>query len=433
MDKNKVIAFSKKAISLLILLTSTVLITQAAYYLALPSEDEIFYGYDGVRHLIIPIVIGCLFYYSFIRFRTIYNESLRNTYLETDKKPSFLSFVFLNPEIWFDILGFAFVLFAFDTNKTYKFLTELPLYGESKATACLIFLAVLFVLNIFARYNATRLWLQNQDGKFDDYFYQGEENKSITHKGIVVPAGLSTMRFVAKKTSGTNPALNQYESDEDADYSKKAKHQSFLAAYIIYAICLVIAKYIYYILKLLLVFIIPLWKYILAAIVITAVSFFVARRINAFIKRKAFIKEIKRICVEKNYSVSEIKCGLTDIASVSKGNDFVIEINGEKYSCKFIPCIKSNVPLILRENGLGSFVHAFVFAYVQWWQYHTKFNFGFNSDHKKILIISPSSKFIYKVFERSLKELDNGDHVGDYRVYTGGSFLRSVERDCLDK
>lgn len=433
MDKNKVNTFIKKVFSLVILLTSTVIITQAAYYLALPSEDEVFYGYDGVRHLIIPIVICCLFYYSFIRFRTIYNEDLRNTYLATDKKQGFFAFVFKNPEIWFDLIGFAFVLFAFDTNKTYKFLTEFPLYGENKATVYLIFLAVLFVLNVIARFNATRLWMQNQEGNFSDYFYQGEENKNITHKHVIVPGQFAVMRFVAKKTSGTNPALNQEENGGDADYSKKAKNESFMALYVIVTLSIFIARYVYYILKLLLVLIVPLWKLILAVVIILSVALFVARRINALIKRQAFIKEINRICKEKNYSISEINCGLTDITSVSKGDDFVIEINGEKYSCKFIPCIKSTVPLILRENGLGSFVHAFVFAYVQWWQYNTRFNFGYESEHKKILIISPSSKFIHKVWERSLKELDNGDYVGDYRVYTGGSFLRAVERNCLDK
>ncbi len=426
----------KSLISLLALIISTVLIAASCYDVSLPSEEEILYGYDGVRHLIIPIVVCCLFYYSFIRFRTIYNEKLRNTYLAADKQPNFFTFVFGKPEIWFDILGFALVLFMFDLNKTFRFLTEFPLYSgvsNGKALVCSISLLVLLLLNVFARYNATRLWVQNQEGIFDDYFYQNEDNKDITHKGVVVPAQFATMRFVAKKTSGTNPALNQSEFENNADYSKRAKSKSFLALYVIVIFSIFIARYIYYILKLLSVFLVPLWLYILTAIVICIVTLFLARRINAFIKRKFFVKEIKRICKEKNYSVSEIKCGLSDIVSVNKENDFEIVIDGNKYSCKFIPCIKSTVPLILRENGLGNFVHAFVFAYVQWWQYHTKFNFGWESDCKKILIISPSSKFIYQVVDRSLKELDNGDFVGDYRVYTGGSFLRSVERNCLDK
>ena len=152
----------KRLASLLILIISTVLFSLASYDVSLPTEDEIFYGYDGVRHLIVPAIICCLFYYSFVRFRTIYNESLRNKYLQSEKKQNFFTFVFGNPEIWFDILGFAVVLFAFDLDKTFGFLTEMPIYGENKAIVCLISLAVLLILGVLARYNASRLWAPSE-------------------------------------------------------------------------------------------------------------------------------------------------------------------------------------------------------------------------------------------------------------------------------
>ena len=87
--------------------------------------------------------------------------------------------------------------------------------------------------------------------------------------------------------------------------------------------------------------------------------------------------------------------------------------------------------MIINQDGSGIRIHAFVFAGIKWFQKDVKFDFGYESKYKKVLIIHPNSKFVCTVKNGGITELDNGDRVGDYYVYTAQSFLNNINRDSI--
>ena len=50
-----------------------------------------------------------------------------------------------------------------------------------------------------------------------------------------------------------------------------------------------------------------------------------------------------------------------------------------------------------------------------------------------MLIANPVSKYMCKLSDEMLAELDNGDDIGEYKIYTGTSFINALSRDCLGK
>lgn len=67
--------------------------------------------------------------------------------------------------------------------------------------------------------------------------------------------------------------------------------------------------------------------------------------------------------------------------------------------------------------------------------YHRFFRFGFSGEDcdGKLLIVLPAPKEIYRRKNGRISSCDNGDRVGDYRIYTGSAFLNAFDRECIDR
>ena len=59
--------------------------------------------------------------------------------------------------------------------------------------------------------------------------------------------------------------------------------------------------------------------------------------------------------------------------------------------------------------------------------------FGYDSEHSKILIINPVPKKLFCHFGNKIAEIDNGDRVGDYKIYTATAFIRAIETDTVER
>jgi hypothetical protein len=112
-------------------------------------------------------------------------------------------------------------------------------------------------------------------------------------------------------------------------------------------------------------------------------------------------------------------------------------------------------------NGTAAFLVKIRFLRLVLFSYTKSFDFSYEADCKKVLIINPipqrvllpRAEFSDLLDERSMltgrtarraivtevsnkstdsHELDNGDIVGGYEIYSARAFLNALERDCID-
>ncbi|MBQ7171110.1 MAG: hypothetical protein IJR89_02410 [Clostridia bacterium] len=168
---------------------------------------------------------------------------------------------------------------------------------------------------------------------------------------------------------------------------------------------------------------------------IAAFFLFVAliRRIRALSKRRGALRRLRESCRENGFSLSPIRRPYRSLFRLRAEEDFTVTARGVRYSCKLIPAVRRGLPLQLSGDGIARYIHNIRIRGVTLFSWSTTHRFGYETEDKKILIVNPVPAKLLGFFEGKPFPLDNGDRVGDYLVYTPGSFLHMLELDCVEK
>ncbi len=154
---------------------------------------------------------------------------------------------------------------------------------------------------------------------------------------------------------------------------------------------------------------------------------------RALRKRKAFVQQLGAICTAKGLGVPAIAHPYRSLFSAIDGESFSLTVDGVRYSCKLVSAMKRNDPLFLYENGACKFVHTVRFARMTLFTHIKTDRFGYEAEGMKLLIINPIPKKVYFGKNGRSDLIDNGDRVGEYKIYSASAFLGALERDCLDR
>lgn len=159
---------------------------------------------------------------------------------------------------------------------------------------------------------------------------------------------------------------------------------------------------------------------------------FVCTYISAFRTRKSFIKSLKNLCREKGFSLSEIREPYSFIFRMHKGYNFTVTAHGKTYDCKFLSGIHKNSPVMFDLFGAGVWLHYFRIRGKEIFKYIHRFEYAFEGENTKILIISPAPKEMFLGENNMRRRIDTGDTVGTYRLFGAKGFLRSLELDVIE-
>ena len=77
--------------------------------------------------------------------------------------------------------------------------------------------------------------------------------------------------------------------------------------------------------------------------------------------------------------------------------------------------------------------HAIRFRNDDMFAFETESRYDYRSEFPKILILSPVPHQVLGMAHGQRAPIDNGDTVGEYKVYTTSGFLRALERGSLDR
>ncbi len=172
---------------------------------------------------------------------------------------------------------------------------------------------------------------------------------------------------------------------------------------------------------------------IIAVCACVTLAVIVYKYINAYSKRRSCIKRLEKLCFEKGYKLSKINKPYRSLFKFYDEENFNVTVGCKKYSVKFISAIRRNTPFNISSNGDLTFVRTFRIFKVKLFDFTNSYTLTYESSDMKILVLNPTPKYIYKVCEGVALPADNGESIGNYKIYTATAFLRALELDVLDR
>ncbi|MBQ2734856.1 MAG: hypothetical protein IJF33_03405 [Clostridia bacterium] len=170
--------------------------------------------------------------------------------------------------------------------------------------------------------------------------------------------------------------------------------------------------------------------------------------------RRKFLKKLKKLCKEQGFELFDCKHPYRSVFRDGKGYTFGVSAHGKNYYCRLLASVRRSNRLTIDEDGTymrnvgiirtfepriamtGGFAQAAkpvkdedrdVLSYTSTVDYH------FEADGEKVLILNPVPKRVLRKMQNTTREVDNGDRIGGYLVYTGNAFIRSLQADCIGK
>jgi hypothetical protein len=173
---------------------------------------------------------------------------------------------------------------------------------------------------------------------------------------------------------------------------------------------------------------------------------------KALFRRAKFLRRLKKFA--KKYGLGEVTVHhgfLSVLRDGREGVQFTLTVKKQTYCCRMLASVNRSNSITLKENG--QCVRRFSFHVPMPTMVHGAFgqammvpqgssmerelfhitsvsDYRFEAKGKKILILNPVPRKGYRMLEGEHPiPLDNGDAIGEYTVYSGNAFLRTLERD----
>lgn len=174
----------------------------------------------------------------------------------------------------------------------------------------------------------------------------------------------------------------------------------------------------------------PFTGFVIACVILVPLIY---RPIRALLKRREFLRKLDAVCRRQGIALSVIDLPYRSIFSTTETESFTVTVNGKRYACKLIGALKRGSPMGIFQGGEGAIATHVRFARITLFSRVTQFEFGFHSEDQKILIINPVPKKLYRTENGKTTELDNGDVVDGYKVYTASGFIGALERGSIER
>ena len=172
---------------------------------------------------------------------------------------------------------------------------------------------------------------------------------------------------------------------------------------------------------------------------------------KAIRKRHKLLKKIHTLCREYGFELFDCKHPYLSIFFHLKRYTFAIAANGKTYYCRLIAGVNRLNKMYFDEDGYctrtltlsiptprvvsrGGFAQMLLREdsedlEIIRLRFRSKYTFEIDGKGERMILLNPVPRRVFfKQVGRPRKEMDNGDRVGDYTVYAGNAFLRSLER-----
>jgi len=173
---------------------------------------------------------------------------------------------------------------------------------------------------------------------------------------------------------------------------------------------------------------------VLLILCIAAAALFFGHHLRAIFIRRKFLRQMYKICRKKEIPLTPKKVlrPYRSLFRLKDGCDFSLESGGRTYSVKLLSGKRGYRQMILTAEG-GLHRKSFRMRGAELIAFESAFDYTFEGEGEKILLLSPVPRFLYIHRGGSLHPADTGDRIGEYRIFNGSGFLGALERDCLHR
>ena len=141
---------------------------------------------------------------------------------------------------------------------------------------------------------------------------------------------------------------------------------------------------------------------------------------------------MKTAAEKKGFTVEKAKNPARSLISGRYKCTFSLTRDEEKYDCLVIGNPRYRVPVCFTSSTEGHYRHR-IGTPRRNVTFETKFDYSFEGDGKKLLIIAPTPKHAFICEDGKEKRLFTADKLWDAVVYEAEGFIGSLERDCLGR
>ncbi len=382
----------------------TTIISQFIFFLPyFSSKDYAGNFYISSFNLHVCLLSTFFLYFTLVRLSCSYDKYYREEFFmldePIDKLKTRLLFWLKNKRFWTEQIIFTAIYIALPLEVLHYgivyYLKPKGAIFQNKAFVLLIILGLMFILNLWARLTATRFWIEDKQLSESDIYEIRKNYKKSTYSREYAIAIFAYL----VGSLGASEAISA----------------------VFYLISPVVSLAVY-----------NFGTFVIIVFSIIVIPY-ILRMIRCVFMRFIFIRKLKKLCKRKKYRLSTIKSPFLSLFNKTKGESFNIQIGKRSYSCKLIASPRRYTPLYLRPNGTGVFVRTFHILKADAFRFTKNIEFDYESKHKQILIINPISKKIYSNYNSLISEMDVGEIIGKYEIYSATSFLNALERDVIDK
>ena len=351
--------------------------------------------YDRAQEVTSTLPLLLVFFY-FSRIFVQYNTKARNEFLAKNKHWSFskdIKSLFTSSLFWFEILCLTLLVVVLPVSFVFGEVL-FRLFGEQlfpllplKITLMAILLPMFVILHSLAHLSVHRFWNKNRKefANLDVKWY--EDIRCIITRVISQTIIFSILFYVF-------PSL--------------------------VAMLIVIWQAISY-------FALPVIKIVVPVIVV----YYAFIYLRALKKRRKFIEELKKVCEVQGLSLSDIRNPRKSVFRLESGFDFSVIADGITYDCKLLSGLRPGSSMVFTPCG-GLHVVPFKFFRHEWFRFFFKFDYRFESDNKKVIIVSPMPRALYEKDYHPNAEMDPGGTVNGYRIQNATGFISALRRKTMD-
>ncbi|MBO5797024.1 MAG: hypothetical protein J6R77_01605, partial [Clostridia bacterium] len=346
---------------------------------------------DGWYLKLLALLLPLPAFYSVVRITTIFDDELRDRFVEEDPKTFRGKWGFLigQKAFWIKTLLYIAIFAVVPPELGFGVLAEVFWQNTVTTTGHLLVLAgafpVFFALQVAARLSAMNYWRAWQR-KEAVIYHPGEKVGRAYNKSVL----------------------------------------SILSAYILGGLLLGAA----------IPLLISIWPFLWAVIssrafitlVVGVLVFFIILYTSRIRRRRVFFKRLRAVCKEKGYTLSKPDAPYRSLFSMLAGETFSLRSEEHRYSCKFLCIKKRRVPLVLHPDGHCDFLHIYRAGKAEIWRRTVSYDFDWEGEGQKILLLQPVPN---QVYDPAMQLMDNSDLVGHHKIFTGTAFLNALERDCV--
>ena len=149
--------------------------------------------------------------------------------------------------------------------------------------------------------------------------------------------------------------------------------------------------------------------------------------------RHAFLGRLKRMTAKEGLTLSPIKRPYRSLFKKRAETAFTVTRGQRTYHCMLLGAWSRKNPLFFSELGIMQCLHSFRLRRVEYFRFTTQYDFNFDAPTPKIVIVNPVSHLLYAGHTYFYREIDTGEQIGEYKIFTATGFLGALERDVLDR